>query len=203
MEFNADCSKFLHIIEEEVEKALKNTSKHTAPGLDKWKLEDLIKFSKKDIGAIFNKWYLDGTPKATKACRTILIHKGGDETDVGNWRPITIGPLLLRVYAKVWDQRLRKVITINERQKAFEPVDGCFENVKILQHVVQTARKERNARPRESLRHSKPRVDQKIAAEERYTRDRNRRRHGYVQGSHNSHHDERRINERDKDQLRR
>ena len=61
--------------------------------------------------------------------RAILLEKGGDRAEVGNWRPITIDNRLIRLYAKVWDARLREVVKIDVRQKAFCPVDGCFDNV--------------------------------------------------------------------------
>ena len=34
-------------------------------------------------------------------------------------------------------------ITLDERQKGFVLVDGCFENVKILQQVIKEQRKKR------------------------------------------------------------
>ena len=63
--------------------------------LDNWKLEDAVKFSKIDLCMTLNKWYVDGLPEPTKVCRTILIFKAGERNEVGNWHPITIGPLLL------------------------------------------------------------------------------------------------------------
>ena len=39
--------------------------------------------------------------------------------------------------------RLRKSIILDERQKGFVPVDGCFENVKIIQQIVKQQTKNR------------------------------------------------------------
>ena len=75
-----------------------------------------------------------------KASRTILLHKGGEKRAVGNWRQITIGNILHRIYTKVWDTSLRNNIQLNERQKAFIPVEVTFENVAILQHAIQSRR---------------------------------------------------------------
>lgn len=47
------------------------------------------------------------------------------------------------LYAKLWDKRLMQNITLDERQKGFVLVDGCFENVKILQQVIKEQRKKR------------------------------------------------------------
>ena len=62
---------------------------------------------------------------------------------MGNWRPITVGNLFIRFYAKLWDKRLRKNITLDERQEGFVPVDGCFQNVKIIQQIVKQQKKNR------------------------------------------------------------
>ena len=62
-EFDVDCAEFNNIKSEEVEKAINNTKKNSAPGVDGWKLTEVIKLSKTDICAIFNKRYLDGTPR--------------------------------------------------------------------------------------------------------------------------------------------
>ena len=61
---------------------------------------------------------------------TIIIHKKAVKgTDIGNWRPITIGNLLQGYMLKCWDTRLRSRSNFHpERQKAFMPVDGVFEN---------------------------------------------------------------------------
>ena len=47
----------------------------------------------------------------------------------------------MRLYAKIWDKRLRANVKLDERQKGFVPVDGCFQNVKILQQVIKQQRK--------------------------------------------------------------
>ena len=51
--------------------------------------------------------------------------------------------MFMRLYAKLWDKRLRLNITLDERQKGFVPVDGCYKNVKILQQVIKQQRKKR------------------------------------------------------------
>ena len=142
-EHEANCNGYGGFTEEEISEAINRTDKETAPGPDKWKLTDVITISKLELSMLFNKWYLEGAPAEIKVCRTIIIHKAGEKKDVGNWRPITIGSILLRLYAKVWDSRLRKNVYINNRQKAFRPVDGCYENVKILQNLIQDSRRKR------------------------------------------------------------
>ena len=47
----------------------------------------------------------------------------------------------MRLYTKIWDKRLRAIIILDERQKGFVPVHGCFQNVKILQQVIKQQRR--------------------------------------------------------------
>ena len=128
---------------EEVKEVISDTKRDTANGFDYIKLTMIKQLSCEQLSVIFNLWWAESVPVIEKSCRTILLPKSGDRTNVGNWRPITIGNLLIRLYAKIWDKRLRKKITINERQKAFVPMDGCFENVKILQTVMKQSKKQK------------------------------------------------------------
>ena len=93
---------------------------------------------------IFNSWWGLGISEEAKECRTTLLPKTiEDRGDVGNWRPITTGNVLMRLYVKVWDKRLQANIKLDGRQKGFAPVDGCFENVKIFQNIIKQQRKKR------------------------------------------------------------
>ena len=94
------------------------------------------------LALILNSWWASGrVPLSAKEHRTILIHKKGLHTEVGNWCPITIASTLLQLYTKGWDMWLHRMVTLNERQKAFVPVDGCYENVRILQRAIKRSRK--------------------------------------------------------------
>ena len=132
--------------ETEIHSLLAQTDVKSAPGPCRWlTFSALRKLGYWRLALILNSWWASGkVPLSAKECRTILIHKKGPRTEVGNWRPITIASTLLRLYTKGWDMRLRRMVTINERQKAFVPVDGCFENVRILQRAIKRSRKARH-----------------------------------------------------------
>ena len=51
--------------------------------------------------------------------------------------------MFIRLYVKIWDKHLRKIIHFDERQKGFVPVDGCFKNANIWQQIIKSQRKER------------------------------------------------------------
>ena len=129
---------------EEVRRALKDIDYGTAPGPDTHVNAPTLKKTPLAILVrIFNLWLvMERVPSKVKACRTTLIPKTkNDLDDLGNWRPITVGSLLLRLYAKLIDARLN--VVLNPRQKAFIPVDGCGEHVSLLTTILRDVRKRR------------------------------------------------------------
>ncbi|GCB82106.1 hypothetical protein scyTo_0022619 [Scyliorhinus torazame] len=64
--------------------------------------------------------------------------------DIDNWRPITIGPMLLRLFTKIMAKGLSETVWINPRQKGFlAATPGCNENIAILENIIKGARKNR------------------------------------------------------------
>ena len=124
-------------------RALSDTKRDTAPGKDKWGLAAAKSIGGKNLSILFSHWWAEGMPIEEKGCRTILMHKGRDIKSVGQWRPITIGTILMRLYAKCWDERLRKKVSLNVRRKAFVPIVGCYKNVKTLQEIIKMRKKGR------------------------------------------------------------
>ena len=97
-----------------------------------------------ELAVILTKWWGNSIPESAKQCRTTLIPKTVDELkNLSNWRPITIGKLFSRLYPKIRYKCLRKNIHLDERRKGFVPVDGCFENVNILQQIIKTQRQKK------------------------------------------------------------
>ncbi|CAK9796168.1 Retrovirus-related Pol polyprotein from type-2 retrotransposable element R2DM [Anthophora quadrimaculata] len=77
-------------------------------------------------------------PEDWKLNRTTLIPKPGKSVaEVDNWRPITIGSLLGRLFLAMIDKRLRNVIQQNLRQKGFTNEDGCKNNITILNSALE------------------------------------------------------------------
>ena len=78
-----------------------------------------------------------------KLNNTILIPKGNNGLlDASKWRPITISSIFVRMIHKIMADRILKSISLNMRQKAFVPVDGCTENVSIVDNLIFNARRE-------------------------------------------------------------
>ena len=137
-----DSDVYGRFTEDEVNKVIRELKRTTAAGTDGIRTPDVRKVPAGHITAIMNYWW--AIPEKSEECRTTLLPKKDEELEeVGNWRPITVGNLFMRIYAKLWDKRLRSNIKLDERQKGFVPVNGCYENVKILQQMIKRSRNSR------------------------------------------------------------
>ena len=61
----------------------------------------------------------------------------GELKDANNWRPITIGSTLLRLFTKILHERLQLACPITPRQKGFIKAEGCAENVVVLNCLIR------------------------------------------------------------------
>jgi len=56
--------------------------------------------------------------------------------DIGQWRPITIGSVMLRAFSNMLTKRLQDVCPIHWSQKGFSETKGCSRNLIILHGVI-------------------------------------------------------------------
>ena len=90
------------ITNNEVKEALKGIKRDTVSGPDKCRLRDIKDLSTEGISGIFNKWWILGISEEGVKCRATLLPKSvKDREQVGNWRRITIGDLLMRMYGRI------------------------------------------------------------------------------------------------------
>ncbi|KAG7187545.1 hypothetical protein KM043_018869, partial [Ampulex compressa] len=76
-------------------------------------------------------------PTSWKCNRTTLIPKPGkDLSKAENWRPITIGSMVARIFSGIIDNRLRKHIVQSSRQKGFTNENGCKDNSVLLDRTI-------------------------------------------------------------------
>jgi hypothetical protein len=92
---------------------------------------------------VYNLLLISGRlPAEWNSKKTILIPKRGkDLSKPENYRPITIGSLLSRLFWGILDKRLRERTVLSPRQQGFTNESGCFNNVHILNEVLQKAKK--------------------------------------------------------------
>jgi len=122
---------------EEVARHLGNM-KDGAAGPDNCGRKDLRKLSAVSLACRFNLWLLTGkAPEAFKHGITVLIPKSQDGHEPKDFRPITMGSILCRLYHKILAERVERHYQISGSQKAFRKGDGLAENMYILTNVIE------------------------------------------------------------------
>lgn len=94
----------------------------------------------KILAVIANRMLQTGyIPDVLREARIILIHKGCDDCNLNNWRPITISSVIRRVICKTLDSIVRSIIDLNPNQRGFVMTPGAFININIVDGILRTA----------------------------------------------------------------
>ncbi|CAB0016268.1 unnamed protein product, partial [Nesidiocoris tenuis] len=132
---------------ESIEDAIRSISIDTAPGPDGILLRTIriVKAAGAihQIAKIMLAW--NYVPKKFQTGRTILIYKGkGDETDLKNWRPITIFSVIRRIIERSLDRELRSLTRFHCLQRGFvSGMPGTHINASIVQGCLKEAKRSR------------------------------------------------------------
>ena len=125
---------------EEISRVLGNM-RSDAVGPDGIKPSQLKRIAPIRLVILFNFMVFFGiVPDHLKKNRTILIPKGGDLNEVGNWLPITISSAVIRLLPKVLAGRFTQMLHLHKNQRGFRRVDGVVLNTLTLQALVKTKR---------------------------------------------------------------
>ncbi|KAG0417036.1 hypothetical protein HPB47_005934 [Ixodes persulcatus] len=79
-------------------------------------------------------------PAALQTGRTAFILKSSPATEAGHFRPITVAPVLQRLFHKALSRRLTAAVGLHFGQWVFQLVDGCAENVVLLATAIVKAK---------------------------------------------------------------
>lgn len=110
----------------------------TSPGPDGTTTRQLKAVPIDILTRIFNLFLLCGKlPGHLLKARTTLIPKKDGATRPGDYRPITVQSIITRTFHKILARRMTTMVTLDERQKAFLPRDGCAENIFDLDMVLR------------------------------------------------------------------
>jgi hypothetical protein len=158
---------FPPIIAEEISKRIKKIRNRTATGpngLEKKHL--LIPDLPKVLVLLFNIiCYTSYYPEGWRENRTTLIPKSNkDPNKAENWRPITIGPILVRIFFSTLDRRIRRGIVQNIRQRGFTFENECKINTDFLNDLLRCLH---NSRHLQSIRYGAPISDKAVSGQER------------------------------------
>lgn len=132
------------ITAEDLKCAMPRTS--SAPGPDGVTLRQLRAVPGRVLLAIMNLFLLLGdVPPYLKVSRAVFIPKTSSPEQPSDFRPIAISSLLLRVYHRIIALRVQRLVSLDERQRAFIPADGCAENVILLSALLAESRREKRS----------------------------------------------------------
>ena len=121
----------------ELQATLRNTKKG-ALGTDNITLADLRKLDPRALLAHLNMWlYIGYLPAGLRSSRTVLIPKVPAPKGPKEYRPISIGPYLARVFHRLLATRLSGGIHFRSRQRAFTKGDGIADNVFLLRCLLR------------------------------------------------------------------
>ena len=127
----------LPVTMEEYERSLGSTH-DSSPGLDGVDLKLLRKIAPRTAVAHMNLWLLAGRPPgAFKIGVTVPIPKSADAVDPSEYRPITVSPMLCRLFHRLVARRAEATLPLGARQKAFREGDGLADNVWILRSLIE------------------------------------------------------------------
>jgi hypothetical protein len=135
---------FPPIAEEDVAEKINKIRKKAAAGPDGFQKEHLLipglpTILAKLYNILCNSSYF---PSVWKENRTTLIPKvNKPSSQVENWRPITIGPILGRIFSSILDGRIRRGVVFNLRQKGFVSESGCKVNIELFNAALSHCKK--------------------------------------------------------------
>ena len=122
--------------------------KNTAPGPDGARYSGLRRVDPgcHTLALIYSRCLASATvPPAWKESTTVLIFKAGDRNNLGNWRPLTLGNTIAKLYSGVLADRISRWAEsgtrISPQQKGFTRHDGCLEHNFLLQSAINQARR--------------------------------------------------------------
>ncbi len=131
------------ITDKEICKCIARVKRDSAPGVDGITRQAILVHLKEKPGelrSLFRSMQVSNfVPSCLTPNRSILLPKSGDPTIVNNWRPLTIGTLVLRLYTAMLARRISNAVKLNPRQRGFIPAQGCFENLYLLQGIMRDA----------------------------------------------------------------
>ena len=118
----------------------------SAPGPDGITVKDLQSMNMETLSNMLSAWMLCGkVPEGIKGARSVLLPKCSEGLDqIGNWRPITISSVIIRLFTKILTARLTKVVRLSPRQRGFVAAPGCAQILFLIDTLVKTAKERRS-----------------------------------------------------------
>jgi Reverse transcriptase (RNA-dependent DNA polymerase)/Endonuclease-reverse transcriptase len=131
------------ITTEEVKDAVKQLKRGKAAGYDSITaemLQNLGKAGLEFLTELYNKiWREETIPKDWEIGIVIPLFKKGDNTDCNNYRGITLLSSVLKVYERILEQRLRKIIEnqLDETQSGFRKGRSAQDHIFTVKQIIE------------------------------------------------------------------
>jgi hypothetical protein len=137
---NFKCNTIAPIRLNEIEGSLK-AMEIKAPGPDGVSVPLLRSVPLVVLAKLLNLFLLNKKlPQSLKRSRTVLIPKTDSRSSHSDFRPISVSSVFVRLYHRILAARIGRACHLDIRQRAFIPVDGCLENLAILEAAITSAR---------------------------------------------------------------
>jgi len=131
---------------DELDDLLKTLDRNSAKGPDGFSVALVKSIPRVVLLKILNLFLLTGKlPEKLKTSRTILIPKKDHPKDSSEFRPISISPVLVRLFHKCLAKRITLAADLDIRQRGFLPVDGCAENIMILESAIRETQNQKRS----------------------------------------------------------
>ena len=106
----------------------KSGSNNSATGIDRLSKERLKEIGTNVLVSWFNRFLTVGAiPKALKRYRMVLIPKSDGATHPKDFRPISVGSIIIRLFSGILNRRIARIST-NEAQRGFKSgVEGVAQ----------------------------------------------------------------------------
>ncbi|CAI5458366.1 unnamed protein product [Closterium sp. Yama58-4] len=134
--------------EAEVKQAIQEMANGKSPGCDgipKELFQHQWELLRKPVMAMIEEFVSSGNlPAVANEAVTILLYKKGEETDVRNYRPITLLTSVYKILAKVVASRMKAVLdqVISKEQFGFLPGRRLTDAVSLVADLIETAKNE-------------------------------------------------------------
>ena len=132
------------ILPSEVRVAIKRLKRGKAPGknnITTTVVQDGGQPIIKALTQLFNRCLSDGrVPSSWKNASVVLIHKKGDTADIKNYRPISLLPVIYKVFSHILLQRMLQALEQQE-QAGFRPGFSTTDHIHVVSQLQEKANK--------------------------------------------------------------
>lgn len=132
----------------EIEKALQSMAAGSSCGPDGVSVKDLKSAPMRMLVKWLNLFLLTGKlPRCLKRSTTVFIPKKKDPKAPNDFRPISLSSVISRLFNKILAKRVLQCVKFDYRQRGFLPIDGCAENIVLLEELLSRSSRKIRKRP--------------------------------------------------------